>query len=121
MKRKAKLSAIVVVAAITAAFFIGRVSVSDGHTNGNYIPVEDIACQYTAASGYTAVELKDFTRQNDDVKGKLYTDILKNVPDETEEYNETMLDLDSITDVQVTDDQVIITGNEGNSYILDVD
>lgn len=130
---------------IATAFFIGRLSVTHGHEttvsaattetettseNANQepmiplsecIPLEDIACQYTSYTGYPCFELSDTTRQFDDVNGNLYSDITRNIPDVTQEYTENVIDLNSITDVQVTDDQVIITANEGNTYILDID
>lgn len=144
MKRKS-FTIITLVAIITAAFFIGRLSVTHGHEttvsaattetenaseNANHeemiplsecIPLTDIACQYTSYTGYPCFELSDTTRQFDDKNGNLYSDITRNIPDVTQEYTENVIDLNSITDVQVTDDQVIITANEGNTYILDID
>lgn len=144
MKRKS-FTIITLVAIITTAFFIGRLSVMHGHEtrvsaaiselettseNANQepmiplsecIPLADIACQYTSYTGYPCFELNDTTRQLDDVNGNLYSDVTQNIPDVTQEYTENVIDLNSITDVQVTDDQVIITANEGNIYILDID
>lgn len=144
MKRKLK-SIILSLLLITTAFFIGKLSVIHGHEtrvsaatselettseNANQepmiplsecIPLADIACQYTSYTGYPCFELNDTTRQLDDVNGNLYSDVTQNIPDVTQEYTENVIDLNSITDVQVTDDHVIITANEGNTYILDID
>lgn len=144
MKRKLK-SIILSLLLITTAFFIGRLSVTHGHEttvsaattetetkseNANHeemiplsecIPLTDIACKYTSYTGYMTFELMDTTRQFDEVNGNLYSDVTRNIPDVTQEYTENVIDLNSITDVQVTDDQVIITANEGNIYILDID
>lgn len=145
MKKSIVAHAILSITIIATAFFIGRLSVTHGHettvsaattetetTNENAnqepmiplsecIPLEDIACKYTSYTGYTTFELMDTTRQFDDVNGNLYSDITRNIPDVTQEYTENVIDLNSITDAQVTDDQVIITANEGNTYILDIE
>lgn len=145
MKKSIIAHAILFTAIIITAFFIGRLSVTHGHEttvsvattetettseNANHeemiplsecIPLTDIACKYTSYTGYPCFELSDTTRQFDDVNGNLYSDITKDIPDVTQEYTENVIDLNSITDVQVTDDQVIITANEGNTYILDID
>lgn len=147
MKRKIEiiLSSIVGLALITTAFFIGRLSVTDGHTtmvsaattetettseNANQeemiplsecIPLTDIACKYTSYTGYTTFELMDTTRQFDDVNGNLYSDVTRNIPDVTQEYTENVIDLNSITDVQVYQHSIHIIANDGNEYILDLD
>lgn len=146
---KRKLNSIILSAATSAiiatAFFIGRLSVTDGHEttvsaattksetvskNANQepmiplsecIPLTDIACQYTSYTGYTTFELMDTTRQFDDVNGNLYSDITSSIPDVTQEYTENVIDLNSITDVQVNKHSITITANDGNEYILDLD
>lgn len=145
MKKSIVAHAILFAALITSVFFIGRLSVTHGHettvsaattetetTNENAnqepmiplsecIPLEDIACQYTSYTGYTTFELMDTTRQFDDVNGNLYSEITRNIPDVTQEYNENVIDLNSITDVQVNKHSITITANDGNEYILDLD
>ena len=132
-------------ALIITAFFIGRLSVTHGHEttasaatteteitseNANQepmiplsecIPLADIACKYTSYTGYMTFELMDTTRQFDDVNGNLYSDITRNIPDVTQEYTENVIDLNSITDIQVYTHSVHITANDGNEYILDLD
>ena len=130
---------------IATAFFIGRLSVTDGHettasaattetetTNENAnqepmiplsecIPLADIACKYTSYTGYMTFELMDTTRQFDDVNGNLYSDVTRNIPEVTQEYTENVIDLNSITDIQVYTHSVHIIANDGNEYILDLD
>lgn len=130
---------------IATAFFIGRLSVTGGHEttasaatteteitseNANQepmipfsecIPLADIACKYTSYTGYMTFELMDTTRQFDDVNGNLYSDITQNIPDVTQEYTENVIDLNSITDVQVYQHNIHIVANDGNEYILDLD
>ena len=144
MKRKS-FTIITLVAIITATFFIGRLSATDGHEitvsaattesetvneNANQeemiplsecIPLTDIACKYTSYTGYTTFELMDTTRQFDDVNGNLYSDITSSIPDVTQEYMENVIDLNSITDVQVNTHSIHIIANDGNEYILDLD
>lgn len=132
-------------ALIATAFFIGRLSVTHGHETtvsvattetettsetenqeemiplSECIPLTDIACKYTSYTGYTTFELMDTTRQFDDVNGNLYSDITRNIPDVTQEYTENVIDLNSITDIQVYTHSVHITANDGNEYILDLD
>lgn len=124
---------------IATAFFIGRLSVAHGHEatvsaatseNANQepmiplsecIPLADIACKYTSYTGYTTFELMDTTRQFDDKNGNLYSDITRNIPDVTQEYTENVIDLNSITDVQVYQHSIHIIANDGNEYIIDLD
>lgn len=133
--------AILFAALIATAFFIGRLSVTYGHeitvsaattesenTNqepmiplSECIPLTDIACKYTSYTGYTTFELMDTTRQFDDKNGNLYSDVTRNIPDVTQEYTENVIDLNSITDVQVNTHSIYITANDGNEYILDLD
>lgn len=137
--------AILFAALITTAFFIGRLSVCYGHettvsaattetettsenTNqepmiplSECIPLTDIACKYTSYTGYTTFELMDTTRQFDDKNGNLYSDVTMNIPDVTQEYTENVIDLNSITDVQVYQHSIHIIANDGNEYILDLD
>ena len=144
MKRKLK-SIILTLSLITTAFFIGRLSATDGHETtvsaattttetqsktentepmiplSECIPLTDIACQYTSYTGYPCFELKDTTRQFDDVNGNLYSDITSSIPDVTQEYIKNVIDLNSITDVQVYPHSIHITANDGNEYILDLD
>lgn len=144
-KKKRRLFRFGLVALAIAAFFIGRLSATDGHNNtvsaattitetqsetentepmiplSECIPLADIACQYTSYTGYTTFELMDTTRQFDDVNGNLYSEITRNIPDVTQEYTENVIDLNSITDVQVYPHSIHITANDGNEYILDLD
>lgn len=144
MKRKS-FTIITLVSIIATAFFIGRLSVTHGHEtmvsaattetettseNANQepmiplsecIPLTDIACKYTSYTGYMTFELMDTTRQFDDVNGNLYSDVTRNIPDVTQEYTENVIDLNSITDVQVYQHSIHITANDGNEYILDLD
>lgn len=144
-KKKRRWFRFGLVALAIAAFFIGRLSATDGHKNtvsaattitetqsetentepmiplSECIPLTDIACQYTSYTGYTTFELMDTTRQFDDVNGNLYSEITKDIPDVTQEYNENVIDLNSITDVQVNKHSITITANDGNEYILDLD
>lgn len=144
-KKKRRWFRLGFVALAIAAFFIGRLSVAHGHNNtvsaattesetasenanqepmiplSECIPLTDIACQYTSYTGYTTFELMDTTRQFDDVNGNLYSEITRNIPDVTQEYTENVIDLNSITDVQVNQHSITITANDGNEYILDLD
>ena len=72
---------ITTVALITSAFFIGK-SAQLNHS----IPTEYIACYYTNADGYITVELKDVTCQLDNKANASYTDLLKDILNETEAY-----------------------------------
>ena len=145
MRKSIVTRTILSAALITIAFFIGRLSVTDGHEitvsaattesetvneNANQeemiplsecIPLTDIACKYTSYTGYTTFELMDTTRQFDDVNGNLYSDITSSIPDVTQEYMENVIDLNSITDVQVNTHSIHIIANDGNEYILDLD
>lgn len=145
MKKSIVARTILSAAVIITIFFIGRLSVTHGHEttvsaattetettskNANQepmiplsecIPLTDIACKYTSYTGYTTFELMDTTRQFDDKNGNLYSDVTRNIPDVTQEYTENVIDLNSITDVQVYQHSIHIIANDGNEYILDLD
>lgn len=145
MKKSIVAHAILSAVLIATAFFIGRLSVTHGHENtvsaattetettsenanqeemiplSECIPLTDIACKYTSYTGYMTFELMDTTRQFDDKNGNLYSDITRNIPDVTQEYTENVIDLNSITDVQVYQHSIHIVANDGNEYILDLD
>lgn len=145
MRKSIVTRTILSAAIITTAFFIGRLSAYHGHNNtvsaattesetvsenanqepmiplSECIPLADIACKYTSYTGYPCFELMDTTRQFDNVNGNLYSDITSSIPDVTQEYTENVIDLNSITDVQVYPHSIHITANDGNEYILDLD
>ena len=144
-KKKRRWFRLGFVALAITAFFIGRLSVTHGHETmvsaattetettsktentkpmiplSECIPLADIACKYTSYTGYPCFELNDTTRQFDDVNGNLYSNITSSIPDVTQEYTENVIDLNSITDVQVNQHSITITANDGNEYILDLD
>ena len=71
--------------------------VPDGYMPLNKcIPLEDIACYYVNEDGYTFIGLKDVGNQLDDKDNASYVDVLSNVNDITDEYNNHMVDMDKV-------------------------
>ena len=60
------------------------------------VPLEDIACYYVNEDGYTFIGLKDVGNQLDDKDNASYVDVLSNVNDITDEYNNHMVDMDKV-------------------------
>lgn len=102
---------IITSALVMGAFFIGK-SAQLNHS----IPTEDISCWYTNADGYTIVELKDVTRQLDNKANAKYTDVLKDIPNETETYKNNMIDMSKVTDFTATESGLRIYLEDGSGY-----
>ena len=60
------------------------------------VPLEDVACYYVNEDGYTFIGLKDVGNQLDDKDNASYVDVLSNVNDITDEYNNHMVDMDKV-------------------------
>lgn len=96
---------------VMCAFFIGK-STQLNHS----IPTEDIACWYTNADGYITVELKDITRQLDNKANASYTDLLKDIPNETVTYKNNMVNMSKVTDFTATESELQIYLEDGSEY-----
>ena len=79
------------------------------------IPLSDVACWYVK-DGYITVELKDVTRQLDDKANASYTDVLKDIPNETMTYRNNMIDISNITDFTATESKLQIYLEDGSGY-----
>ena len=109
---KAKIAyAITTIALVMGAFLVGK-STQLNHS----IPTEDIACYYTNADGYITVELKDVTRQLDNKANASYTDVLKDIPNETETYRNNMVNMSKVTDFTATESGLRIYLEDGSGY-----
>lgn len=109
---KAKIAyAITTVALVMGAFLVGK-SAQLNHS----IPTEDIACYYTNSDGYITVELKDITRQLDNKANASYTDLLKDIPNETVTYKNNMVNMSKVTDFTATESELQIYLEDGSEY-----
>ena len=79
------------------------------------IPLSDVACWYVK-DGYITVELKDVTRQLDDKANESYTDVLKDIPNETITYRNNMIDISKVTDFTATESKLQIYLEDGSGY-----
>lgn len=79
------------------------------------IPLSDVACWYVK-DGYITVELKDVTRQLDDKANASYTDVLKDIPNETITYRDNMIDISKVTDFTATESKLQIYLEDGSGY-----
>lgn len=79
------------------------------------IPLSDVACWHVK-DGYITVELKDVTRQLDDKANASYTDVLKDIPNETITYRNNMIDISKVTDFTATESKLQIYLEDGSGY-----
>lgn len=109
---------------ITAAFFICKSTVPkqiitktpiNSIQLEKAIPLSDVACWYVK-DGYITVELKDVTRQLDDKANASYTDVLKDIPNETMTYRNNMIDISKVTDFTATESKLQIYLEDGSGY-----
>lgn len=80
------------------------------------IPLSDVACWYTNVDGYITIELKDVTHQLDSKANANYTDILKNIPNETITYINNMVDMSKVSDFTATENSLSIYLEDGLGY-----
>lgn len=125
---KAKIAYILTTTAlIMGAFLVGKfttptqtVTITKAEANTirleKAIPVEDIACWYTNADGYITIELKDVTHQLDNCVNASYSNILKDIPNETTTYRNNMIDMSKVTDFSATESGLQIYLEDGSGY-----
>lgn len=117
MKRKI-IYLITATALITSAFFIGKSTVKSENTIQleKAIPLSDVACWYIDQYDYITIELNDVTHQLDNYANVSYSDILKDIPDETETYKNNMVDMSKVIDFKATEDKLRIYLKDGSEY-----
>ena len=123
MKNKI-LYALATSALVMSAFFIGKSTaprqiITKTPINSiqleKAIPISDVACWYKK-DGYITVELKDVTHQLDNKANTSYTDILKDIPNETTTYRNTMVDMSKVTDFSATETGLQLYLSDGAGY-----
>lgn len=122
---KAKIAYVITtVALVMSAFLIGKSTapkqiITKTAINSiqleKAIPLSDVACWYVK-DGYITVELKDVTRQLDDKANASYTDVLKDIPNETITYRNNMIDISKVTDFTATESKLQIYLEDGSGY-----
>ena len=80
------------------------------------IPLEDIANYYVDTDDYLCISLKDVGNQLDDLENLSYVEVLENIPDMTEEYQNNMVDMSQVVDFAVTDDGLYLYMTDGSGY-----
>lgn len=109
---------------ITAAFFIGKSTapkqiITKTAINSiqleKAIPLSDVACWYVK-DDYITVELKDVTCQLDNKANASYTEVLKDIPNETVTYRNTMVDMSKVTDFSTTENSLQLYMSDGSGY-----
>lgn len=123
MKRKI-LYTLITSALVMSAFLIGKSTapkqiITKTAINSiqleKAIPLSDVACWYVK-DGYITVELKDVTRQLDNKENASYTDVLKDIPNETEAYKNNMVNMSKVTDFTATETSLQIYLEDGSGY-----
>ena len=108
---------------ITSAFLIGKSSPTQIITKTpinsiqleKAIPLSDVACWYVK-DDYITIELKDVTHQLDNKANASYTDLLRDIPNETEAYKNNMVNMSKVTDFSATETSLQIYLEDGSSY-----
>lgn len=79
------------------------------------IPLSDVACWYKK-DGYITIELKDVTHQLDNYANASYSDVLKDIPNETTTYRNTMVDMSKLTDFLADENGLQLYLSDGSGY-----
>lgn len=80
------------------------------------IPLEDISCYFRDGYDYPCFELKDVGNQLDNPDNRSYEDIMKELEDVTEEYNNNFVDMRTVSDFETTENGLRLYTNDGNYY-----
>ncbi len=79
------------------------------------IPLSDGAC-WDVKDDYITIELKDVTHQLDSYANANYTEVLKDIPNETVTYRNTMVDMSKVTDFSATENSLQLYMSNGSGY-----
>lgn len=122
---KAKIAyAITTVALVMGAFLVGKSTapkqiITKTPINSiqleKAIPLSDVACWYVK-DDYITIELKDVTHQLDSYANANYTEVLKDIPNETVTYRNTMVDMSKVTDFSTTENSLQLYMSDGSGY-----
>lgn len=80
------------------------------------IPLKDIGCYFINSYDYPCFELKDVGNQLDDPDNRSYEDIMKDMDDVTEEYNNNFVDMEQVTDFKATENGLQLYLKDGTGY-----
>ena len=80
------------------------------------IPLSDIACYFIDGYDYPCFELKDVGNQLDDDHNCSYVDIMKGLPDETEDFRNNYVDMRSVADFTTDDNGLYLYLEDGTGY-----
>ena len=83
------------------------------------IPLEDVGCYFINSYNYPCFELKDVGNQLDDPDNRSYEDIMKDLDDVTEEYNNNFVDMEQVTDFKATENGLQLYLEDGTGYFLE--
>lgn len=83
------------------------------------IPLEDVACCFIDEYDYPCFELKDVWSQLDDEGNRSYVDIMSELPDETAERKEHIVDMQMVVDFATDDDGLYLYFVDGTGYYLE--
>lgn len=83
------------------------------------IPLEDIACYFIDGYDYPCFELKDVENQLDDDHNRSYTDIMKSLPNETEDFKNNFIDMRQVVDFVSDGEELYLYLQDGSGYYLE--
>lgn len=122
---KHKITYLIITSALVmSAFLIGKTSaptqiITKTTINSiqleKAIPLSDVACWYVK-DDYITIELKDVTHQLDSYANANYTEVLKDIPNETVTYRNTMVDMSKVTDFSATENSLQLYMSNGSGY-----
>lgn len=80
------------------------------------IPLSDVACYFIDGYDYPCFELKDVVNQLDDDRNRSYADIMNDLPDETEDFQNNFVDMRQVTDFITDNNGLYLYLEDGTGY-----
>ena len=80
------------------------------------IPLDDIACYFIDGYDYPCFELKDVRNQLDDDHNRSYTDIMMNLTNETEDFQNDFVDMRQVVNFSATGNGLQLYFEDGSGY-----
>lgn len=80
------------------------------------VPLEDICAKFTDEYDYQCLIIGDYGKQLDNPDNMPYEEVLKDIPDETEEYRNNMVNMSEVVDYDATESGLYLYMENGDKY-----
>lgn len=85
------------------------------------IPLEDVACCFINEYDYPCFELKDVATQYNADNTRSYADIMAQLPDKTNDFQENFVDMRNVVDFSATESGLQLYFEDGTGYYIEID